>query len=283
MKVIQLSKEIIDYGVKLINPIKQWAITKGEGINVAVLDTGIDYNHIDIKDNFRGGVNFTSSISKDYKDVAGHGTFCSGIIAGIENNVGIIGIAPKANLYAVKVLNNQEQGTLQWLLQGIDWCARNNIDIINMSLGFQRDFPALHDSVVRAYNKDIIMICAAGNNKFDRDSQFPARYPECISISAIDNIKHVAKFSTHGQSVEVAAPGVNIISCYPGNKYAQASGTSFAAPHITGAVALILSQFKKENGRRMTNIELREFLHENCEDLGIKGKDISYGYGMFHF
>ena len=283
MKVIRLDKEVIDYGIKLIDPVKQWVDTKGEGIKIGILDTGIDYKHDDIKHAIYGGVNFTSNNKGDYMDRCGHGTFCAGIIAAETNGFGIVGIAPHAQLFAVKVLNDRSQGTLNWLLQGIDWCIRNKMDIISMSLGFEKDYPKLHNAVRYAFNEGINMVAAVGNNKFEPDAEYPARYDEVISVTAIDSIKHIAKFATTGSKVEVSAPGVNIRSTYIRNQYAIGSGTSFSTPLISGSVALIQSTAMKKMGRKMTQEELREFIHTHCDDLGVPGRDNQYGYGMFHF
>lgn len=283
MRVIQLNKEKIDYGINLIDPMKLWAVTKGENIKVAILDTGIDYRHDDIKHAIYGGVNFTSNNTGDYMDRSGHGTFCAGIIAADANGFGIVGVAPRVQLYAVKVLNDRSQGTLDWLLCGIDWCIRNNIDIISMSLGFNKDYSKLHNAIRNAYNQGIIMVAAAGNNKFEPDAEYPARYDETIAVTAIDDRKHIAKFATTGSKVEIAAPGVSITSTYLHNQYAVGSGTSFSTPMISGAIALIQSKFLRENGRKMNNEEIKQFIRANCEDLGERGKDNIYGYGMFHF
>lgn len=283
MKVINIQHEIIDYGVKLINPLKQWNITKGENIKIGILDTGIDMDHIDLKDNFKAGVNFTSQDREDFRDRKGHGTFCAGLIAACANNVGIIGVAPKASLYAIKVLDDSSRGNLQWLCQGIQWCINHDMDIINMSLGFHKDYPKLHDLLCQAYNNNIICIAAAGNNRYLMDAEYPAKYQEVIAISSFDKMKKLASFSTNGQSIELSAPGVDLVSTFPGNKYAQGSGSSFSAPLVTGAIALIISQFKKEYNRRMTYLELREFLYKYSEDLGIPGKDREYGYGFRNY
>lgn len=280
MKIVDLPQEIIDYGVKLINPVKLWNTTKGENIKVAILDTGIDPNHIDLKNNVKGGVNFTTGLKNDFYDRVGHGTFCAGLIAAEANKCGVIGMAPKASIYAVKVLDDSSRGNLSWLLQGLQWCIDNNMDVINMSLGFHKDYPKLHDLICEAYKKNIICVAAVGNNKFLTDAEYPARYPEVIGISAIDDKKHIAKFSTTGKNIGLAAPGVNIISTYPKNRYAQGSGTSFSCPLISGAIALILAQYYKANNRKMTNAELREFIYAHCEDLGPVGRDILYGYGL---
>ena len=127
------------------------------------------------------------------------------------------------------------------------------------------------------------MVAAVGNNKFEPDAEFPARYREVIGISVIDSMKQAARFATNGKSLELVGPGVNITSCYPLNRYATGSGTSFACPHIVGAIALIQSKFKKDNGRKMTNTELRDFLIKHSLDLGVPGKDFVYGYGLFSF
>lgn len=283
MKVVQLNKEIIDYGIKLIDPLKMWNETKGENIKIAILDTGIDYKHDDIKHAVYGGVNFTSSVKGDYMDRCGHGTFCTGIIAANANNFGIVGIAPKAQVFAVKVLNDHSQGTLNWLLQGIDWCIRNKMDIISMSLGFEKDYPKLHNVVRVADKNNIIMVAAVGNNKFEPDAEFPARYDEVIGCTAVDASKHIARFATTGSKIEVAAPGVSITSTFLRNQYAIGSGTSFSTPHVVGAIALIQSKFLKDNGRKMTNEEMKQFIRTHCEDLGDRGRDNLYGYGMFHF
>ena len=282
-KPIQLKTEIIDYGVKLINPLKEWQITKGKGIKVAILDTGIDKYHIDLKNNFVAGINFTTADKQDYKDYVGHGTFCAGLIAGTANNVGIIGIAPECSIYAVKVLDNKSQGSVGQLIKGIEWCINNKIDIINCSLGLTRDFTALHDIICHAYNAGIIICAAAGNNRFATDIEYPAKYNEVIAVGAIDSMKRIAKFNTTGKHAELIAPGVDIISTYLNNQYAINSGTSFSCPLIAGAIALIQSKSLITQNRKMNTAEIRQFIYKNCEDLGIPGYDHLYAYGLFHF
>lgn len=282
-KPIQLNNEIIDYGVKLINPLEAWKITKGKGIKVAILDTGIDYNHVDLKDNFITGINFTTANKQDYMDYVGHGTFCAGLIAGLANNTGIIGIAPECSIYAVKILDNRSQGSVGQLIQGIEWCINNKIDIINCSLGLTRDFTALHDVICHAYNAGIIICAAAGNNRFATDVEYPAKYPEVISIGAINSIKKIANFNSTGKHAELVAPGVDIISTYLHNKYATNSGTSFSCPLISGAIALIQSKALLQQGRKLNTAEIRKFIYSHCEDLGLPGTDIIYAHGLFSF
>lgn len=282
-KPVQIRNEIIDYGVHLINPMQFWNTTKGKGIKVAILDTGIDYHHVDLKDNFVDGINFTTSNKRDFMDYVGHGTFCAGLIAGAANNIGIIGVAPECSIYAVKVLDNHSQGSVGQLVSGIEWCINNKIDIINCSLGLTRHFTALHDIICHAYNAGIIICAAAGNNKYALDVEFPAQYNEVISIGAIDAIKRIAKFNSTGKHAELVAPGVEITSTYLNNKYAINSGTSFSCPLIVGAIALIQSKTLKEEGRKLNTAEVREIIYNQCEDLGIPGTDYIYARGLFHF
>ena len=286
MKVIDLGpKEIIDHSVQLINPFNYWRKTKGKGIKVAVLDTAV-YPHNEFKDRICGGINLTSANHNDWLDKTGtqgdHCTFCSGLIAAQADGRGIIGVAPECELYIVRVLNNKSLGTLEWLKNGINWCIRNDIDIINLSLGFSKDYPQLHDAVVNAYNAGIICVAAAGNNRYS-PVEYPAAYKEVLAISAVQYDKQIAKFASAGQQIMVVAQGVNVISTLPKNLYGQASGTSFSTPLIAGSIALIQSHAKQTMGRKLTNQEITQFIIEHCEDLGPKGFDNSYGYGMFMF
>lgn len=275
--------ETFDYGVRLINAVAEWSEARGEGINVAILDTGIDYTHDDLKGCIKGGINFTSDDRTDYMDRCGHGTFCAGIIAAAENGKGLIGVAPNVNVYAVKVLGDKGQGSINWLMQGINWCIENNIDVISMSLGFPQSTPEMHETIINAYNHGIIMVAAVGNDNRETEVEFPARYPEVIGVTAIDNCERLGGFCTTGSKIEVAAPGVNITSTYLHNLYANGSGTSFAAPHISGAVALIQSGSLKHFKQKLSFAEMKTFLDMHVEDLGTPGKDNQFGYGLFHF
>lgn len=278
-----IDKEIIDYGIKMLDVISQWQDTKGEGINVAVLDTGIDYNHYDLVNRVKGGFNFTTANPGDYIDRNGHGTFCAGIIGATDNEKGTIGVAPEANIYAVKVLNDQGKGDLNWLADGIEWSIANNIHIISMSLGFQSDFIRIKEAVQKAYKAGIIMVAAAGNDASRTQVDFPARYPEVIGVTAIDANQKLGSFCTTGTDIEFSAPGVDVISTYLNNQFAVMSGTSMATPHISGAIALLQAKAKKIYNRFLTFEEIRLILDMNTKDLGIKGKDIQYGYGVFKF
>lgn len=279
------NQEIIDYGVKSINAMSQWSETQGENINIAILDTGIDYTHKDLTERVKGGANFTTDNILDYMDKNGHGTFVAGIIGATKNGSGIIGVAPKANLYAVKILNDQGKGNPLWIKNGINWSVNNGIQIISMSLGYDKDSPETYEAVKEAYKKGIIMVAATGNDPTKSLIDFPARYPEVIGVTAIDQYEQVGGFCNRdtGCNIELAAPGIDIMSTYLNNTYAINSGTSFACPHITGAVALLQGKALRRYGRYLTLNEIKLLLEMNTKDLGFMGKDNQYGYGLFHF
>jgi subtilisin family serine protease len=202
------------------------------------------------------------------------------------NNVGIVGVAPETNIYAVKILSDEGKGESKWMIDGIEWCINNNINIMSMSLGTNVDNPQIKEAVKKAYDKGIIMLCAAGNDS-QGDSvntvDYPAKYVETISVAAIDTNQNIGGFSSRGTEVEVSAAGVEVFSTYPNGRYAKLSGTSMATPHIAGAVALIQSKAMSRYGRFLTTEEVRLLLQMNSKDLGIKGRDKSFGYGAFSF
>lgn len=277
--------ETIDYGVKLIQAEREWKETKGAGINVAILDTGIDYNHPDLRDRVKGGYNFTTSDRSDYMDRQGHGTHCAGVVAASQNNIGVVGVAPEVNIYALKVLGDDGAGSLNWMIEAIDWCINNNIHVMSMSLGSNGTHPAVHEAIKRAHDKGIIMVAAAGNdgNGMGDTVDFPARYPEVIAVGAVDTSENLGSFSSTGADVEISAPGVDVLSTYLNGSYARLSGTSMACPHISGAVAILLAKGLNRYGKLLTPSEVKFLLQMHAEDMGSKGKDDKFGFGIFSF
>jgi len=270
-----------DWGVDRVKAPTAWANENtGEGVNIAVLDTGIAL-HPDLT--IAGGVAITGS---SYFDDNGHGTHVAGIIAAMDNNIGVIGVAPKANLYAVKVLDSQGSGYVSDVVAGIDWAIDNNINIINLSLGSSSYSSLLEDAVNTAYSKGILLVAAAGNSGTKRTTlenvEYPAKFGSVIAVAATgaDLYNSRASFSSTGIEVEVSAPGVNIKSTYLNNSYATMSGTSMATPMVAGDLALLI-QANRKLTTPLTITDLRLLvLDQRVKDLGATGKDNLYGYGL---
>lgn len=278
--VTQDAKQVIDWGISVVQAPLLWGTTKGEGIKVAVLDTGINKSHPDLSANLRGGVNFTTTDITDFEDRQGHGTHCAGIIGGVDNGIGVIGVAPSVDLYAVKVLGDNGSGGINAIIKGIDWAIANGIDIISMSLGCSKDPGApLHEAIKRAYNAGIVILAASGNEH--THCGWPAAYPECIAVGAIDAGFDQASFSNFGSEVDIAAPGVDIFSTYKNGTYAKLSGTSMATPMVAGCVAIVLSIARK-SGKKLSPTEVLDMLTTKSVDLGQDGKDQAFGAGAIN-
>ncbi|NGQ97126.1 S8 family serine peptidase, partial [Brevibacillus sp. SYP-B805] len=233
----------------------------GEGIKIAILDTGIS-EHPDLQ--IAGGVSFVES-EPEINDENGHGTAVAGVIAAQNNNFGVVGVAPGAKIYSVKVLDKEGTGKYSYIIQGIEWAIENNMNIISLSAGGLVDSQALHDEIKRANEQGILIVAAAGNNGEGEETEiFPARYPETISVGAIEKEDHrLASFSSVGSEIDLVAPGVDIISTSLNGGYKKRSGTSIAVPHVTGAAAVIWSQNKD-----LDNQGVREILESTATPLG---------------
>jgi subtilisin len=253
----------------------------GTGVKVGVIDTGIQLNHPDLQANIKGGFNAINA-KVSYTDDNGHGTHVAGTIAGIANTVGVVGVAPGASLYAVKVLNKGGTGNISDIIEGIQWCMSNGIQVINMSLGSSSDVQSLHDACIAANNAGIVVVCAAGNSgPKDNSVNYPGAYAECVAVSATDSNNVIASWSSRGAQVDLAAPGMNIYSTYMGSTYSTLSGTSMATPHVTGVATLTLaSGIIDANGNGRRNDEVIAKLKATATDLGTPGSDSLYGYGL---
>lgn len=256
---------------------------EASAVEVAILDTGIDNDHPDLNINTTMSVAFTESSKgprfnrtinqsnspSAWDDKDGHGTHVSGTVGAIDNNIGVVGVAPGASLSAVKVLNDDGSGSYAQVIAGIDYVAANaaTFSVANMSLGggFSQ---ALNDAVAKAVNKGVAFVVAAGNENSNAANYSPASEPSAITVSAIvdtdglpgglgpshayGNDDTLASFSNYGNLVDVAAPGVGILSTWNDGTIYSISGTSMASPHVAGAVALFISR----NGRDLNNDQM---------------------------
>ncbi len=276
-------------GVSLLAARKIWSSTRGEKTVVAILDTGVDYNHPDLKANIIGGVSFVPA-EKDFMDLHGHGTHVAGTIAA---NNRILGMAPQTKILAIKVLGKDGSGTNQGITKGLEYVRRwkgpqgEVVNVVNMSLGGPVEDPAQYREIKKAFQAGISVVCAAGNSgdgsNNTREISYPAYYPETIAVGAVNLQTRIANFSNSNDHIDIVAPGVETYSTYPGGKYVKLSGTSMATPHISGAVALIYSRYKKRFGVYPDTRMVTQLLQYGSIDMGEVGFDEMYGFGMFSF
>lgn len=274
---VETSEQIENWGFSqvLANEAKTNGWT-GKGVKVGIIDTGIRPNHPDLK--IAGGVTFVEGTSS-YADDEGHGTHVAGIIGALDNDIGTVGVAPEAQIYAIKALNNTGVGNLSDVLAGIEWAIENNLDIINLSLTSEQGSSILERVLDKAYNRGILIVAASGNSQTTlpatTDVLYPARYQSVIAVGSVNNNLNKSRFSYFGPSLEFVAPGEKIYSTYNQPDYEYSYGTSMAAPYVAGIAALYKQAYPELNHR-----QIRELMQNNAVDLGEPGKDKSFGYGL---
>ncbi len=248
----------------------------GAGVDVAIIDTGIDGRHPDLA--VVDGINYAgppaqegSTDPADWNDGYGHGTHCAGIVAALNNGIGVVGVAPGARLHAVKVLDDFGLGYTSDVIQGLEWCAKNHVHVASLSLGGGGS-TSLQAACDAAFAAGVLLVAAAGNSS--GPVSFPAAYPSVVAVSATDSKDQLAYFSNFGPEIALGAPGVSIYSTFKGGAYAEMSGTSMACPHVTGAAALVWA------AGAVSNAAVRDTLTGAAEDLGTVGRDPSFGYGL---
>jgi subtilisin family serine protease len=272
------------WGVKHIGAGEVHPTNSGEGVKVAILDTGIDYTHPDLDDNYAGGYDFVNGDPDPFDDHA-HGTMVAGVVAAEDNGSGVVGVAPRAQLYALKVLDDTGTGYISHVMEALQWAVNHDIDIVNMSLGFSNDSSIFHTTIINADEAGVVLVAAAGNENpcpgspEDNNVLYPARFDEVIAVAATDQSDARFCSSSTGPAVELAAPGVSVWTTYPVDPdrpdYAWASGTSLASPHVAGAAALVLASSIADD-----NDDVRLWLQGTADDLGAAGRDTWYGFGL---
>lgn len=272
----------LPWGIDRIDAEEVWqqAGNTGAGVNVAVLDTGIDTDHPDLATNLEGWYSCVNRDTSNVEDRNGHGTHTSGTIAALYNEIGVVGVGPDIDLYAVQI----SRGTrirLTDIVEGINWCigtlndTNQDNDIQVMSMSFGGGYSSSENSALQtAYDAGIVLVASAGNQNGGAVT-YPAALSQVIAVSAVDKYDHIASFSSIGSEVELAAPGVNIYSTYIGGAYGTMSGTSMACPHVSGVAALYIA-----SSPGSTPEQVRLALRTSAEDLGATGKDNLYGYGL---
>lgn len=317
------------WGLKRIEADKGWPISQGEDATVAVVDTGIDYNHEDlagniwinsqevsgngIDDDGNGYIDDTKGwdfVDREYfnprsdndpMDGNGHGSHVGGTIAAVGNNsVGIIGVAPKAKIMAVKGLDDSGQGYSSYLANSLRYAIDNGADVINNSWGGENHSQLIEDAIKYGYANGCLLVAAAGNSNADVKLSYPANMVEVIAVSATDPNDAKTYFSNYGSKIDVSAPGGgansdiyfdNILSTLPDGSYLanrlshlkvsggyyRLKGTSMAAPHVSGAAALVISRHPE-----FMNEQVRQVLRVSADDVDGIGWDSNSGYGRIN-
>lgn len=272
----------------------------GAGVNVALFDTGVDASHRDVRGSYAGGLNFAHGLSDDDVDTFGHGTAAASVLAAPSDGAGgIIGVAPLARIWSVKVLSDQGRGQWSWVIEATDWAINtrhdsdptNDIDIISMSFGGYFISPAAKQMLYKAYMEGIVLVAAAGNVEQIGDSvrSYPAALDFVISVGSVDSNLRLSYFSNN-QDVDFVMPGENIRAACTGYfqdiyydylldrlEYCWISGTSMSAPHLSGVIAILMS-----SGANRTPMNIYARLTSGSYDLGEKGFDNSFGWGFVH-
>jgi len=299
------------YALDQINCPDGWDESTGDNdITIAIIDTGVDYNHEDLSDDINGGYDFVDinfneypdniyrfkdgplePYYDDYKthdddpmDVVGHGTHCAGIAGAVtNNNIGISGVSWDCSIMPIRAGFKcevyfggswYEAGLFEYddIKNAIEYAADNNADIISMSFGGPES-SMIQDICNYAYNKGSLLVSSSGNEG-KQIVGYPARYEEVIAVGAIDEYNNRCSFSNMGPNLELVAPGYQILSTIPGDNYDYISGTSMAAPHVAGVAALAKSRYPS-----YSNIKIRQLLCDSADDLGLNGRDNTFGYG----
>ena len=273
-------------GAKLIGADKFGAQGRyGEGVTIAVIDTGCDISHPDLKDRIIDVRNFTDDDKgaiNNVTDYVTHGTATASVIASSGK---IIGVAPKCNLLILKALT-RTGGKMSWVIEAIKYATQQNVDIINMSLGCPQPNAEMYEAIKRAIAKDICVVCACGNNSDNNvntdELNYPAGYNECISVGSISYSRKYSRFSSSNKEVDLATfgEGLNgrgILTCCPDGLYKEQKGTSFSAPFVSGSLALLKNWFIDEFRRDCTQEELYAQLIKRTYDIGVDRRVVGNG------
>ena len=265
------------YAPQKISAPGAWDVTLGDpSVTIAVVDTGLDISHPEFQGRVLAGYDFVDNDSAP-DDANGHGTHVAGIAAaGTNNGVGIAGICGNCSVLPVRVLDASGVGTWSQVADGIIYAADHGAKIINLSLTGKYPSNAVADAVNYAWNHGALVVAAAGNSDSSEPS-YPAAYDKVVAVAATTTSDSKWGLSNYGNWITVAAPGATVYSTVPGGGYDFKSGTSMAAPHVSGLAGLIWSVNPK-----LTNQDVWDLITEHADDLGDPGKDEYFGWGRIN-
>jgi len=251
----------IPWGVRQIRAPMAWRQTTGHGIKIGVIDTGIDFSHPDLRHSISRGINLLARSMLPHDD-NGHGTHIAATIAAANQLYGMVGVAPRAVIHPVKAFDHNGSAYVSDIILGIEWCIRNRMDIINMSFGMKTRSRALLAAVRNAWRAGIVVVASSGNDAKRKAIDYPARFPQTISVGATTRMRRIAAFSNRGSLIDIYAPGDKIFSAWLRGKYNEMSGTSMATSHVSGAIALLLAYRPG-----LTPAEIKEILRRSTMPL----------------
>jgi subtilisin family serine protease len=259
---------------KVIKTEDAWNTTKGSSnVIVAVIDDGIDPEQPDLKDQMIDPYDMYYD-TNEFISVGEHGTHVSGIIAAAaDNNEGGSGVAPGVKIMPINVFGDDDSAYTSDIINAIYYAIDNGAKIINMSLGDYENSIALNEAIQDAYKAGLVIVAAAGNDH-KSEKVYPASYSNVVSVASTDDLDHISSYSNYGDSVDIAAPGEDILSTLPDDKFGYMSGTSMATPVVSGVAALIWSEHPD-----FTNVQVVNYLMQSTDDLGSYGKDSIFGWG----
>lgn len=292
-KTSSILSQTYDWGLKQLNVPTTWSSTEGEGETCLVIDTGMP-DHTDIKPNLIENlcVNFTN---EDIFDKQSHSTFCTSVIAAVNDDNGVVGYAPKSKIITAKVLESDGSGDTEWVNKALEYAIdiKDKISVISMSLGGNENDERMHFLIKELYKNNIPVVAAAGNSR-NRNTPadaniicYPARFSECISVAAYDKYGKIANFSAIGGENFISFPGVNIYGCGLDQKYIHCSGTSMSTPACAGIICLLLAKHKKQERETGLNDcktvdQIKEHFVKHSIDKGLPGRDSEWGYGLIN-
>ncbi|MCI3926817.1 S8 family peptidase [Paenibacillus sp. TRM 82003] len=263
-------RPFVPSGVRLLRVPAVWKRTLGARVNIGIIDTGVDYHHPDLQTVIARGINLVNPRTLPFDD-NGHGTHIAGTIAATGRHA-MTGIAPQAALFPVKAFDHNGSAYVSDIIKGIDWCVQNGVDIINMSFGMKKRSDAMLEAVQGASRAGVVVVASSGNDGRRGFIDYPARFPQTISVGAIDKKGAVAAFSNRGRRIDVYAPGERVVSTWPNRRYHEMNGTSMATAHVTGILALVLSARP-----RLSPAQLKRVIA--CAQVPLKSKKARGGPG----
>ena len=266
-----------EWEMSMLGYQQAWKYSTGAGVEVAVLDSGVDADHPDLSGKVLSGIDLVDGSTDGRKDFVGHGTSVADLIAGHRSGDGVVGLAYESTILPVRVLDaNNRYDDAQIIASGVRWAVDHGARIINVSLGGAAYSAPLADALTYAFNHDVVVVACAGNveDHAGKGVWYPGRAPGVIAVSGLDPDGVFWSGSVHGSQVALSAPANDLIGARPGG-YWHVQGTSFAAPLVTATAALIRARWPNMSAANVVNRLIR-----TADDLGPTGRDPHYGYGV---